>query len=435
MVVATIGYFRGPNSAVAVGFIVSFAFPRWIASDYLYEDFDIRVAVGLLMLGYYCVHPKSVFRTNLCYVDFLFLALVCCGLASDFWNDGFQFWTVALAYCEWVVPYLLGRLAFHRQTDIKLLVAAVTGVSLIIGTCAIVESSTTVNLFELLFGERPSDLPKYLERFGWQRAFGPTENPIFLGSLLVILIPWTFSFTVAAIREHQRWPLILPVVHFLGICSTISRGPIFGFFVFFAVVSLLSWNRLRAPLLIILSIAVAGIPFQWNELRRDIRELGGDETNIPAATITVDSQKVEYSNTDHRLLLWSFYKKAILNAGCLGYGSERTSTFPPNVPMDGKSDLQAFEKLWCIDNQYLLFILRFGFCGVALWIGVLVAAAVAFAHLGCMSIEQAFLFKLLCGAIVAAAFVQFTVWMPMDYGIALIWTIGLSAGGLTSYRR
>jgi O-antigen ligase len=127
-------------------------------------------------------------------------------------------------------------------------------------------------------------------------------------------------------------------------------------------------------------------------------------------------------------LLWKVYWKAIEGAGMLGYGTEQTSTFPPNVPMDGKSDLKALENLWCIDNQFLLLLLRFGFCGMLLWIGLLAVTAVSFGKLSQRPSEISMLYCILCGTIVSIGFIQMTVWMPMDYGFALTWTIGLAAG-------
>jgi O-Antigen ligase len=428
LIVGVVGYFHGPRFAVGVGAILSMALPQWIHYEHLPQDFRLVVAIGLVCLGYYCLHPKAEYRTSLTWVDYTFIAFVLTGVVSDFWNDGVRLWVVVSAYGEWFVPFLLGRLSFCQAKEMRWLASIAMFVAIFLSIAAIIESSIRVNLFELMFGNRPSDLPKYLPRFRWQRAFGPTENPIFLGTLLVILFPWTIFVALRSVPIGKFWPIPMIAIHFLGILATVSRAPVLSVAIIPIVMCYLLWSRWRvsiAGVAIVLSILSI---LNWSLLKKELIDLGGERVRSTGEMITVDGQTIEYSNVDHRFLLWKVYWKAIEGAGALGYGTEQTATFPPNVPMDGRSDLKALENLWCIDNQFLLLLLRFGFCGMLLWIGLLAVTAATFGKLSQRPSEISMLYCILCGTIVSIGFIQMTVWMPMDYGFALTWTIGLAAG-------
>ncbi len=426
--VAYVGYFRGPRVAIAIGTLISIALPQWIRSEYLPEDFRLPIAVGLVCLGYYCLHPKAEYRTKLTWVDYAFIAFVVSGVISDFWNDGIRWWVLASAYGEWFVPFLLGRLSFCQARDMRLLARVAMIIGVFLSLAAVVESSIHINLFESLFGERHSDMPKYLPRFGWQRAFGPTENPIFLGALLVVLLPWTIFFALHSARLGKVWPIPMIALHLLGILATVSRAPILSVAIIPVVASFLLWSRWRIPIAsVAVALSILAI-LNWSMLKQELIDLGGENARSAGQMIMVDGQAIEYSNVDHRFLLWRVYWKAIEGAGVLGYGTDRTSTFPPNVPIDGKSDLKALENLWCIDNQFLLLILRFGFCGMLLWVWLLVMTAITFGNLSQQPSDVSLLYCMLCGTMVSIGFIQMTVWMPIDYGFALTWTMGLAAG-------
>ncbi len=432
LIVVGVGCFRSPNVAIGIGACLSFAFPQWLPAPILTSEFRLPIAVGLFCLGYYCFHPGSHFRTALNRLDYILLVFVIIGVVADFWNDGVRLWVVVYAYAEWCVPFLLGRLSFCLGRDLRLLVLVTTGVGLLVSIGAIVESMMEINAFELFFGERPSDLPKYLPRFGWQRAFGPTENPIFLGTLLVVLFPWTCFYVFGSLQTGKNWPLMAIGIHLLGIVATISRAPILAVCLFPVVAGYVMWRRLRLSIAVSACILLLVAIFNWSSLKQELIELGGENVARNGTPIIVDGEKVSYSNVDHRFLLWKVYRKAIQEAGLLGYGTDRTSTFPPNVPMDGNSDLKALQSLWCIDNHYLLLILRFGYLGVIAWFVLVVVTAVEFARLSQRSTDLSMLFILASGMVVAVAFIQMTVWMPIDYGYAFIWMIGMASGALAA---
>jgi O-antigen ligase len=97
--------------------------------------------------------------------------------------------------------------------------------------------------------------------------------------------------------------------------------------------------------------------------------------------------------------------------------------------MSGEFDVEAINRLFAIDNQYLLFLLRFGWLGLLSWVAVLTLTINQLWHLSSQRMfRSSGLMPLLCAAIIGVVFIQFTVWMPQDYGFVLIWTCGLIAG-------
>jgi O-antigen ligase len=167
---------------------------------------------------------------------------------------------------------------------------------------------------------------------------------------------------------------------------------------------------------------------------RGLHAWSGDAREDKQAQVVIDGQRVAYTSTLHRIYLWKVYGKAIRQAGLLGYGSDRTSVFPPIVPMGGDHDEEALKKLWCIDNQYLLLLLRMGWLGMSAWILVLASAGYAASRLAIAAEEASrFFWGAMLGSIAAATLVLITVWMPHDFGFLLLWNVGAVSGAYSQW--
>ncbi len=60
-----VGYYRGPNFALAVTSFCSLLIPRWVALEIASQPASATLVSCILALGYYCLHPKSTFRARL----------------------------------------------------------------------------------------------------------------------------------------------------------------------------------------------------------------------------------------------------------------------------------------------------------------------------------------------------------------------------------
>ena len=120
------------------------------------------------------------------------IALMCVShIATDYFATGLTPILPFRAYGEWALPYVAGRYAIRDRNDLKWIAPWVAGVLLFLGVMSCIESLSTVNPFEVIFGNRPTELAsRNAARLGLKRAFGPTTHPIFLGMVLAVLMPW-----------------------------------------------------------------------------------------------------------------------------------------------------------------------------------------------------------------------------------------------------
>jgi len=169
--------------------------------------------------------------------------------------------------------------------------------------------------------------------------------------------------------------------------------------------------------------------FGQSQLIEMIENAGGEKLDPTRNQMVVDGKSVISSSARVRIYLFDYYATALRRAGLFGYGSAATAEFPPNVPAGGNFDLSAMKNLKWIDNQYLLFTLRFGYLGVACWVFALACTAWNFFAMSSRCpIDLKWFCACSASAIVGVMFIQMTVWMPQDYGFYLIWLMGGSAG-------
>ena len=119
---------------------------------------------------------------------------------------------------------------------------------------------------------------------------------------------------------------------------------------------------LRVPVLLTL-IGVGAIQVAApNAFRAAMLNFSGESDNedVNERVIELNGHEYVYNGTDHRWLLYEFYKEPLQNAGLLGYG---------NLERD-KSDLVEAENVrwfWSLDNYYIALKLRGGELGYWLY--------------------------------------------------------------------
>lgn len=428
-VLVGVAWRRGPNLALGTTAVLALVFPAWLWIDLGGVRLDLRIAAAGVALVSYCFHPKSEYYPRLVLVDIAAIAVLIVHVASDWLNDGLDWFVPLRAYGEWGVPYLLGRLSLQHWRHVRGLVGVVLGVNLLLAVLGIVETTTQLNLFETVFGIREDPEPRYLTRWGLHRAFGPLHNPIYFGTLQLLLYPWSlYAAALASRKDGPRWWLAAPVASAIGIGTSLSRAPILGLVpLAFASVFVLK-TKWRPALSVGAVVAVGLLVMQRDRVLDQLHRWAGEPGSDKRVRITVDDEQVEYTSTLHRFYLLKVYGNAMRKGGWLGYGTEATSTFPPNVPV-GDEHVDTLKRLWAIDNEYVLLILRFGYLGVAAFVALPLAAVAAYAQLGKgQGLRIGVFCASMAGALVAVLFVLITVWMPHDFGFWILWTAGSAAG-------
>lgn len=421
----------GPNVAVGATLFLSLLFPKWLMLDFAGAQLDLRVASGIAALIIYCLHPRAVIRTRLIALDYLMIAMLLIHATSDLSEEGFQWSIFARIYGEWMVPYLAGRVAIIHWDHVRSLTPVAIFVIVVLVLLAACESLFHWRPYESLFGAAETDgPPSNLVRWGMLRAYGPTKNPIYFGTLLLLLTPWMIHAAVLAWRNAgPRIWLGAPLLTVVGMLFTGSRGPLLAIVPLcytMALIHLPQWRRTLIVSGIILALLVA---VNFSRVVHAVTTWGEKNVRAPSTdTINISGGEVEYSSDMHRLLLWDVYSTAMLRAGWFGFGTDRTTGFPPRVPI-GPEKVETLKKLWCVDSEYVLMILRFGYLGVICLVLSGLAAARTYWKLSRQeSLRRRIYAESMCGTIIGTMCVLFTVWMPHDYGFWLLWTMAAGAG-------
>src|SRR5262249_7842415 len=138
-------------------------------------------------------------------------------------------------------------------------------------------------------------------------------------------------------------------------------------------------------------------------------------------TVTINGKTRPYTGTRSRIYAFELYQPALMQTGLFGFGTNRTTGFPINVPLR-PGDEGALMQMPTVENAYLLMALRLGWLGLAAF-GASVAAFIyssfqAFNGLVAKA-ERAFA-ALLLSVFVTTALALVTVWMPHDYGFVML---------------
>ncbi len=427
VILVWVGYQYGPHIALATSSAIVLLMPRWISFDAMGHDVDLWLVNGIVALGYYCLHPKSTFKAKLIALDYVMLIFVVIVCTSDIINSGIKSENFIQLYAEWFVPYVLGRLSLAYFRELRTIVLPFAVVVFILSSLAIAESVSGTNPLELLINDPSTNDEYYAERWGFKRALGPTENPIYFGVLMYLLQPWLLQFSISKWEETRQYSwLFLSAIGIAGVLASVSRAPIFALCTLVVVPIFIYLPRFRIPITAA-TVVLPCIAFFFQQTIIDSLETIGEDRH--KQVVLLDGKERVATSTTIRLQLWNFYETAVQQAGLFGYGTYRTSMFPPQVPMGGNNDVTALKALFAIDNEFLLIILRFGYLGVTCWAIGLALSVYNFGRLALVCPIDLKWFCAFCSSVLAGIFfIQCTVWMPQDYGFHLIWLMGASSG-------
>ena len=425
---------RGPNAAVGFAAATSLLGPVWLSREIFGQPIDIRLAVVGAALVMYCVHRRSVFRARPIALDYAMMALVGVHLLSDWTISGFSFGVIVRAYGEWGLMYLAGRVTVQSLEDARDVLPFVVVSASALAALAMIESVAGINLFETLVGARPVDgTPRDAMRWGLKRAFGPTRHPIYLGTLLLLLLPWlVYAASRARRKAGPGWWVLTPVLGVAGILASGSRAPIVAVPVLFYVAALLRLPQLRKPLIGVGCAAVMLTALMPSLVLEGLHQWSGEKRG---ATVKVDGNDREFTATLNRVRILEIYRPAMKRAGLLGFGTEATTGFPLNVPV-GPQHIGTLKKIRFIDNAFVLILLRFGWLGLAAFTAVGVLVVVNQAKMAVAPRAQGRLFAAtLAGATAALMLILMTVWLPKDFCVLFLWTAGATAGRYSRFEQ
>jgi hypothetical protein len=421
---------RGPSAAVGTTILLSLLTPTWLKLDVWVLPVDLRSLAATVALGLYCLHRESTYRTKLTLADFAVVGLFLLHIVSNSLADGFDLGIVCRAYAQWVIPYLAGRAAMRRVDDVEALRSTACGVAIALASWAAWESLSGENPANTVFGERPTDrTPRVLERWNLKRAEGPTTHPIWMGMIQVLLVPWTISAAARAYRgEGRKWQLAAPFCSALGIFCTVSRGPWAVMLLTLYGVAVCRLPRARKWLLAG-GAATGLVAFVAGERLTEAVQRLTSKGQSQGLNIIVDGVERPYNETTHRLVLFHIYREAMQRAGLVGFGTDRTESFPVRVPL-GKVDKEVIKNVWTIDNEYILMQLRFGALGVLCLVLAHLGAGIATIRRG---IEpgpgRESLFAAAIGSLILSVALALSIeWMAYDFGFFLFWTLGAAGG-------
>lgn len=416
----------GPQAAVGCTALLGFILPVWVGFQFFGELIDARMVTSVFALSAYCFHPKSTFPTRLGILDGLMLGVLCVHLFSDLENFGWSITIPMRMYGEWFVPYVMGRLAFCDMNNTKLYIIVGGAVASVLASAAIFECLTEIHLWEIIWGEQPNDPMRNGYRFNLFRAWGNCGHPIYFGALQLSLLPWLLCLWNRPFKNLGGYLLkFLPFIGLAGIFATISRAPsLMGTTLIIAAIGI-SLPRSRwflggvALLILIISL------INQDLVNETVHSIGGESTDrYQNEMIVVDGEEVPFTSALARMYLVKVYKRAVYRAGWIGFGTKAVTKFPISVPI-GPEDSSAIKRVGSIDNQFLLFTLRFGWTGGILFSVVSIVAVLNWFQRGYYSAWNNRLTCYYLGfTVLALAFVLLTVWMPRDIGFPFFWLIG-----------
>lgn len=425
MICVVLGAFAvfGARWAVAVAWACTLLMPTWLDFQIGAIQVQPQTFSALLAVVILCLESKP--RGFWLWTDLLCVALAAEQVASDYSNGEFTPTMTASAGLEWVLPYVFGRLALQSSDDLNRLTRSSAWACVILSVWTIVESITRVNVVASLFKHVSSDQAAFDIRWGLRRAEGSTVHPIFLGMLLVLLLPWAL---VAAERAKSgfgpRWWKTLPWLVGTAVFLTISRGPQLALLTMLAIVFFCrfpAWRRILAVTAVIAVVSVVG----GRSFLVDVLHVWSNEKQSQKIQVSIHGELYEYSGTNHRLLQLKVYEKSVALAGWFGFGGGRLSGLPRDLP---GLEHHLIEQFNSIDCHYLMWVLRSGYFGLGAFlvfsvVSLIRLAPTALSTTGEYSMLAASLFGAIAGVLVMLA----TVYFAPDFGYIWLFAVGLGS--------
>jgi len=347
--------------------IVFLLLPMWLTYPFGGIDITFRLLYFFVIFTFYILSaPRSILPGGIALSDIVIVALtLTLGLAEAV-GGAIGPLTIPEFMSLWLLPYLIGRLFLSKWTSIPYACNRWSLILAIVCTMAIAEAASRFNPVQFVFNKTFALLEQgegY--RWGIRRAMVSLEHPIFLGMSLVCCLPWALlAARQAVIGNMSKLWFFLPAVQMVAVAATASRGPIVaGFFVLCSIPfwRFPKWRWLVGTTAVGSFLALTVFQdYAW-----EVLEAMTGDSQEDVRQVVIDGVAVDYTGTNHRLLLFRVYEQAIQNAGWFGYGYAYHSGMErAGITID--DDLMA--RFGSIDNGYLAILIKHGWLNVIMFI-------------------------------------------------------------------
>ena len=435
---------HGRQHALGAGVATSLLAGTWFDVLVAGVEFNVTVATAAILLVHHCTFAWRDLFKSLGWLDVLVTAMFLWHVIDDTLHDGQPFRFLATAYGQWLLPYAAGRYAMVQPGALAKLTPVFATVTGVLSTLAIIEATMGVNLVEVTFCPLSEGIVRITQsRYGLaQRAFGTTENPIFLAVTLLALWPFAINLT-ARMRGSSAawgWPALAVALPVFGVASTLSRGPVLCVGIATALLLSYAHHWFRWALLVVTLVGVPATYLKWDVVQDYVQTGGGEKSYSRIVFVEGKEAPEVHNNTSHRLLIAQIYFPIVWEGGPMGWGTVDSSGFPPRnlpgLPKDPTSRL----RLKNVDNGYVNIGLAFGWVGLALFVTLLIGAIVA--AIGLAPQMQTYFppadwrFPVAVAAVIFALLLELaTVHWNYDFAFWVLYVIGSLAGLICARKR
>lgn len=376
---------------------------------------------GILLL--FLVTGGSLrFRFKL--VDLAVGIVLAIAIASDVFVHGRPWHHAFMLYAEWMMPYGAGRYAMGNQAAFDKIRPLIYFVAVSWIVVWAIEIYSEMNLWQTLTGiiDPSWEVQRRKGRFGIVRSYGQTMHPIFFAAQWLAILPIAALSTQRNVIEDRRGWLVVACFIFAVSAILLSRAAVV---VSMATAMLIvAWMKPKvwfAYVALLLGVVIFAVTSP-DRLTSLWMQTGG-RTDQRQTIVEVNDELVTHSSTRARYRMLEVYGKSAQRAGFLGYGSEATSGFPPNIPHLPK-EAQATEEFWTVDNTYLLMVLRFGYLGLAGFVFLVISPVLMICLQPNLDLRRdAWIMYAAPGMI---AVLLLTVYCDYEILLPLMWTLGLT---------
>ncbi len=417
---------HGPEMAIQAGWALAIISPTWIIQELGPLNIDIRFLVFVLTCLVGLFRPSQIIRfDSWMWLDIALLTVIVISNVSKWQAGVWTFGGLLESLQVWLFPYLIGRViaASTRTNHDFVRVGARVGV--IVATYCLFESISHSNFLNDLVGRFGSLQGETDYRFGLKRAEATFRHPIYCGMAVTLLSPFVFTQANRAFcNECQKIWIWSPLISFLGVLGTLSRGPIAVFMIVMFVAVAFTFRAARIPILSLAIISVFALfPLQTSVFTaiEGFTATDGFEIRERQLFIDIFGERHEYTGTRHRYLQFLVYSKAIDEAGWLGFGAWGSS--PSHQLYVEEKNRGLFRS---IDSQFLLQLLNTGWLGIVSFL-LLISTTVYYGLRVATAESNAnrLLALTLAGVLFAVAISLNTVWFANDFSFLWLCNSGI----------
>ncbi|MDX2036737.1 MAG: hypothetical protein SFX72_08800 [Isosphaeraceae bacterium] len=403
----------------------------WVAALFVPNFLYYQISAFSLTERFVCVAPVLLMvlvspgKAGFGYLrpvpaDLAALLLVLANLVSEYNVGRFKPMVLPDLLRLWLFPYVVGRVFFATGEDLHKSIPIFAKIGSAAAIYAVIEGLIKINLINKALGKTFGLLESgegY--RMGLKRSQGAQDHPIFMGLVLLMMLPWAFEASRLARRaEGPRWWKTVPWLVGAALFTTVSRGPQLSALVT-TYLAIFFRNPKKRILLVMLAVLIGLAAYSAQAAILAISAQISKEADEPVKIIEINGEEEEYTGTRHRMLLFKAYSEYLETAGLWGFGQAMSK-----VQLEERIALRFSS----IDSTWVMLFLQRGYAGVSAFI---LLTVISFMNALWVAWPARRPHAPFCGAMVGAllmmVFGLFTSWFSPDYGAVYLFTTGICA--------